>query len=472
MAPFDDLDAPGLLALAQQRVVERRAGELEELRLAAHWAVLHSTDPRTDPGHTRVPGCDRLVTVGGEGTPPLRQLSLAELGIAFDCHTNAARSLVADTLDLQHRLPLIWAAAQALRCEIWVVRQVARMTRQLPMDAVGLVDVALAPVLATLPAGRLLSLAEAKVIEADPEAHAERVAAELRRRFVGISRADEHGLRTIYARLDAGDAAWFDAVVEQLADILDVREDLRPDTPRDLARDELRALAFGWLARPAEALQLILESTQAASAPLEEVEPPSRAVALSERALELLTALDLSPLRPKAQVFVHLHEDVLTRRAPGVARVEGLGPQLLAQLVTLLGHTNITMTPVIDLGEQRAVDGYEHPTTMKTRARLRSPVDGFPASVTVTGTGRPVDLDHPVTYDEGGPPGQTSDTNAQPLTRGHHRAKTHLPYLVWIIDSTTKLWKTPNGLWRIVDHLGTHHPVVVELDPAFSTRVA
>ena len=328
----------------------------------------------------------------------------------------------------------------------------------------------MAPVLGTLPAGRLLALAEAKVIEADPQAHAEKVEAELRRRFVGISRTDPHGLRTIYARLDAGDATWFDATVEQLADILDAREDLRPDTPRDLTRDELRALAFGWLARPAEALQLILESTQ--TDPDEEVEPPPRSVALSERALELLATVDLSRLRPKAQVFVHLHEDVLTRRAPGVARVEDLGPQLLAQLVTLLGHANITMTPVIDLGEQRAVDGYEHPTTMKTRARLRSPVDGFPGSVTITGTGRPADLDHPVTYHENGPPGQTSDTNAQPLTRGHHRAKTHLPYQVWIIDSTTKLWKTPHGLWRIVDHHGTHHPEILELDPNFATCVA
>jgi len=467
MASFDDLDAPGLLARAQQRVVERRAGDIEDLGLAAHWAVLHSTDPKDDPGHTSVPGCDRLVSVGGEGTPPVRQLCLAELGIGLDCHTNAARSLVADVLDLQHRLPRVWAVAQGLGGEVWVVRQVARMTRPLSLEAVGLVDAALAPVLATLPAGRLLALAEAKVIEADPDAHAEKVEAELRRRFVGISRADEHGLRTIFARLDAGDATWFDATVEQLADVLDAREDLRPDTPRDLTRDELRSLAFGWLARPAEALQLILESTQAAANEEgEEVEPPSRAAALSERALELLTGLDLTRLRPRAQVFVHLHPDVLTRRAPGVARVEELGPRLLAQLATLLGHANITMTPVIDLDEQRAVDGYEHPTTMKTRTRLRTPADGFPGSVTITGTARPADLDHPVTYLQNGPPGQTSDTNAQPLTRGHHRAKTHLPYLVWTLDSTTKLWKTPHGLWRIVDHHGTHHPEIIELDLA------
>ena len=86
--------------------------------------------------------------------------------------------------------------------------------------------------------------------------------------------------------------------------------------------------------------------------------------------------------------------------------------------------------------------------------------------VTITGVGHTgVDNDHPVEYDTHGPPGQTRDANTQPLTRTHHRAKTHLPYQVWIIDTTTKLWRTPNNLWRIVDHHGTHHPEVLELGP-------
>ena len=463
MASIDDLDPQGILARAEQRVVERRSGELEDLRLAAQWAVAHGADPEDDPGHRRVPGCDRLVRVGGEGTPKVRQLCLAELGIAFDTHTHAARGLVADVLDLQHRLPLTWAVTQGLGCEIWVVRKIARITRALSRDVVGLVDAALAPVLDTLPAGRLITLAEAKTIEADPVAHQDKVEAELRRRYVGLSRTDQHGLRSIIARVTAGDAAWFDATIDQLADILGTREDLRPDTPRDLNKDELRALAIGWLARPAEALQLILEHTQTAPAPEEDAEP-SRAVALPERALEVLRSTDLTRLRPTAQVFVHLHEDVLTGTVPGVARVEDLGPHLLEHVITLLGHAHVTLAPVIDLRTQRTVDGYEHPATMKTRARLRSPADGFPGSVTMTGTCRTADLDHPIPFDPGGPPGQTDDTNAQPLTRLHHRAKTHLPYQVWIIDTTTKLWRTPHGLWRIVDHAGTHLPQVLEVD--------
>ena len=418
----------------------------------------------------------------------MRQLTLAELGIALDTHTNAARALVADALDLAHRLPRTWEAAQGLGCELWVVRKIATLTRALPLEAVALVDAAVAPVLATLPAGRLLALAEAKTIEADPDAYAARVEAELRRRFVGLSRTDQHGMRTIYARMDAGDATWLDAIIDRVADLLDQREDLRPDTPRDLTRDELRSLALGRLARPAEVVQLLLEATHAAPGAATDAagsaaEPdseddeldvtPSRAIALTERALELLGSLDLTRLRPTAQVFVHLHEDVLTRTTPGVARVEDLGPQLLTQLAQLLGHANIKLTPVIDLADQRAVDGYEHPATMKTRTRLRNPADAFPGSVTITGVGKPrVDTDHPNDYDQTGPPGQTRDANAHPLTRLHHRAKTHLPYQVWIINTTTKLWRTPNGRWRIVDHHGTHLPQVLEISPDFPASVA
>ena len=200
---------------------------------------------------------------------------------------------------------------------------------------------------------------------------------------------------------------------------------------------------------------------------------PSRALTLTERALALFQTLDLTKLRPTAQVFVHLHHDVLTRHTPGIARVEDLGPHLLTQLAQLLGHAHITLTPVIDLAEQRAVDGYEHPTSMKTRTRLRTPADAFPGSVTITGVGHTgVDNDHPVEYDTNGPPGQTRDANTQPLTRSHHRAKTHLPYMVWIIDTTTKLWCTPNNLWRIVDHHGTHHPDVLEIHPDYPTSAA
>ena len=207
------------------------------------------------------PGGDRLVAVGGEGTPRVRELCFHELGIARQVHAQSARAVVADVLDLQHRLPLTWARLEALAADAFVARRVAVKTRELPLAVVGLVDVAVAAVIGRLSAGRVLAIAEAAIIEADQAGHAERLEAERRRRYVGLSRTDEHGLRTVIARVTAGDAVWIDAMVERVADLLATRPELRPEAPGDdLTRDELRSLAFGWLARPAELLHLLLET--------------------------------------------------------------------------------------------------------------------------------------------------------------------------------------------------------------------
>jgi hypothetical protein len=68
--------------------------------------------------------------------------------------------------------------------------------------------------------GRVLEICEAKVIEADPAAHAERVERQRRRRYVGLSRTDEFGLRHVIARVQAGDAVWIDAMVERVGDLI------------------------------------------------------------------------------------------------------------------------------------------------------------------------------------------------------------------------------------------------------------
>jgi hypothetical protein len=145
---------------------------------------------------------------------------------------------------------------------------------------------------------------------------------------------------------------------------------------------------------------------------------------------------------------------VLSGDATGVARVENLGPMLLAQLATLLGHRHISLQPVIDLNDGRSVNGYEHPTDVKTRTEHRTVGDVFPHSSSPPGAR--VEHDHPVPYDTTGPPGQTGDHNDAPLTRRQHRAKTHLAYRVVQTGPGTYTWVTPHGLVRRVDNIGTH----------------
>jgi hypothetical protein len=228
------------------------------------------------------------------------------------------------------------------------------------------------------------------------------------------------------------------------------------------SRDLLRSMGFGWLARPADLLVLLLESADVPAPVGEETDPepgdepepatPSRAVALPTELLGALRTLDPARLRPRACLYVHLHETVLPG-VPGVARAEGLGPHVLAQLRDLLGHASVVVKPVLDVAQAVSVNSYEHPEAIKERIHLLRPVDAFPHA---TRTSRNVDLDHPVPYDPGGPPGQTHSHVSQPLGRTGHRAKTHLGYRATPLPTGEIVWRTPHGRHRLVDARGTH----------------
>ena len=166
---LDELDATGTLALVDEVLHGRRAAEVDDLRLAAHWADLHAADPRLGPEGRRMfaPGGNRLVQVGGEGTPLVQDLCFAELGIARRVHPLTARALVADSLDLRHRLPLTWAEVRALRAEVWVARKVAVLTRRLAPAAAAVVDAAVAEAIVGESPTKVIELAQAKVIEVD-----------------------------------------------------------------------------------------------------------------------------------------------------------------------------------------------------------------------------------------------------------------------------------------------------------------
>ena len=386
--------------------------------VAAQWAGLHGR-PEDD--------CDPMTQPGGDGTPDVREYCLAELAMAQETHHLTARSLIADTLDLIHRLPRTWAIVQAGDCEPWVARRVAVMTRPLLADTVGLVDQAVARAIAGHAPTTVFSIARAKMIEADPETHAaerERIRHE---RYVRLSRADEFGYRHLIARITHGD---------------------------DHNHDELRSLALGWLARPVDLLKLLLEHTtpdtdsdakQPAWAPDHMAQTLTRLCALSSR--------KLAALHGRGQLFVHVTDDALRTRT-GVARVEGLGPVDITQLADLLGHADVTVLPVLDLSLRPRTDAYEHPEPIKDHVWTQSGGDVFPYSPR-TATRKDVDFDHSTAYDPTGPPGQTGPHNSGPLRRRHHRWKTHGRYRCRTIGPGRHLWQTPHGLCYLVDAGGT-----------------
>jgi hypothetical protein len=242
-----------------------------------------------------------------------------------------------------------------------------------------------------------------------------------------VGRTDlETGTRTIVSRVEPGDAVWIDAILERIVDALVARPDIlrahHPDLPAeldDLTRNELRAIAIGWLARPDDVRELLDDVADGVRR-----KPHHRAV-----------------------VYLHLHESALAGTSAAVARAEGLGPLLLEQVTRLLGHAQVTVKPVIDLDEHTSVNAYEFPAKVSERTRLRCIGDAFPWAVgTATMSGR---------FDPHGPPGQTGDHNDAPLTRKHHRAKTHAGYQLKQLGLGTYRWVTPHGLGRLVTRTGT-----------------
>lgn len=461
-----ELDATALLALASDVVRTRRLAEVRDLEVLAQWAAIHSSDPTDGPDARRARRVgDVLVQLGGEGAPGVQDFCLGEIALARGTGVTATTNALADVLDLQHRLPLVWRVVTSGEAEVFVARRVARLSRHLSADKVGVVDSAVARVIAHEAGGRVLAVAEAKVIEADPTLHDQRVEAERARRYVGCGRTDEFGLRTVIARIEAGDAIWVEATVQRVADILAL-------THSDAGADDLRALAFGWLARPAELLELLLAHTDEAedredaedSEDSEDSEAPesqSRATAFPADLLDTLRSADLSPLAPKAVLHVHLHETALGG-ADAVARVEGLGPVPLSALCRLLGRTSLTVRPVRDLSSRVRSIAYEHPESLKEQTYLRTGGDYWPYA---TSTSRRVDYDHPTPYDDTGPPGarppQTGSHNSGPLGRRHHRWKTHAGYRARQCGEGRYVWLSPHGLSFLVDHLGTH-PIAPE----------
>jgi hypothetical protein len=283
-------------------------------------------------------------------------------------------------------------------------RMIAKATRHLTLEQTAAVDARIAPSLGALPWGRLQTLMEAAIVEADPDGAEQRAADAAQERFVRLGRKSEHGLKLIIARAAAGDAIWFKATINRIADILARQGDTDPVDVR-------RSKAIGILAQPALALQLLCqhqhddcdgpaEPTEPAEEPTEEPSPEGEFGFDDAQSDADLTAAEATPdpppdprvggehqslqilpppfgperARPRAVVYVHLSAEALTA-GTGIARVENVGPILLKRLRLLLGdHCSINLKPVIDLpAGHTPIDAYEIPASLREQLQLRYP---------------------------------------------------------------------------------------------------
>ena len=316
--------------------------------------------------------------------------------------------------------------------------------------------------------------------------------------------SDEHGLKTLIARAEAGEVIVFIAMCDRIAQILALEGDTSPVGAR-------RARAIGILAQPATALALLQRhatrtpttntpDTDTASTnpttptparhrhrhrhrrrPVEPDEPEEPEEPVEDEPVEEepppcptcgdgtgATPFPVDPdkLRPKAVLHLRISQEALrARRGVAVLENHGVGPITVGEAIDLLGHCQVTIRPILDLRDQLPVDTYEIPTAMRQTLRLSRPSSVFPWSH--TGTHR-ADVDHTTPYlpmDAGGPPGQTRIENLGPMTRFAHRIKTHARG--WRHHQPHPgiyLWRTPHGYWYHVDNTGTR-PLGRDPDP-------
>jgi Domain of unknown function (DUF222) len=171
---LQEMSEDDLLAYAEACTETARQAEVDLLRVAYQWAVLHDPD-RLDPAESALPGREQGRMFGGAGTPEVSEFAAAELGARIGRSPYAARQLMADALDLHHRLPHHRAGVEAGTIRASYARYVTAKTRDLTKDEAAFVDAAVVESAdGRIPWSRFELLVEAKVAAAAPEAARER----------------------------------------------------------------------------------------------------------------------------------------------------------------------------------------------------------------------------------------------------------------------------------------------------------
>ncbi|CAM3308920.1 HNH endonuclease signature motif containing protein [Nocardioides dubius] len=432
-----DLDAGCLLAVISEDRVRVLKATRRQLRLAHQWCVLN---PVVDGGSS-ASWCDDAAFasldlddfLGGEGTPAVAAFAAEEFAAASGLSRYAALSLLADALDLHHRLPLLWAQVELLEVPGWNARRVAELTRKLSRQAAAWFDQTLAdgerygwPTIE-----RTLAMAVAKF-------HPELV----RDKNGPLTKADwdvrlEH-------RYGPDGTASGTSTLDVVGDSLDLARfhDLVCDEAEKLKRagdadtlGQRKAKALGSIAEQQGTLdyEAAGDTSGAASEPATQRGRKGRGVRL----------------------FVHTTlADLFSTDDLTLADTDRLGPILIEQLTDWLQrHGSIaSINPVIDLNRTGSVDRHDPPQWMVELVKERDQHCVFPHC---TRSSADADLDHINPYQETGPPGQTNPENLAPLCRRHHLAKTFAGWRYVRNRDGTYTWTNKHGHTWLVTALGT-----------------
>ena len=395
----DDLDRDSVLWFAEQAKAREAAAALAVLHATIRWCETNTVeDPKSAAGFGEVGGdLDCPEKIGGDGRPMVAAFSAEPLAAAMEISTTAALTLMADALELAHRLPRVMARVEALEVPVWRARSIAQATSSLSPDAAAYVDAEIAGRAHRVGAVVLARLVENARARYDTDAHEEAEEAARESWDVTLTHAgvrDGRWLGTSWMQI-TGDTA-------TLADLQDlvgrIAHDLLATHP-DLSLARRRVLA----------LQVIVDRARAHG------DTPA-------------------PSRPY-KAYVHLTATPEGDIAP-LGRVEDLGPATSALIRDWLTGSRVTVTPVLDPDRGDPIDAHDPPEWMRELVIARDQHCVFPDC---RRPARRCDLDHIDPYDPHAPPGQTHPGNLAPLCRRHHRAKT--------TTDPTKQWR-----YRRMDH--------------------
>ncbi len=224
--------------------------EVELLRLVAEFARQHG-EGTVDPVRSRLPGRERAVRLGGEGTPLVAEFAPSMLAARLQLSAYAGGRLVADVLDLEYRLPQHWAGLNDLEIRPGHARYVARKTRDLSKEEAAYVDARVARFAdGRLSWSRFVSLVDAAIAAADPASAEAREKVAARDSFAKPTHSTEHGMRGFYVRADFATNARIDATVAYLAQALLALGDTS-------SLDQRRVKAVLIMANPTQAVRIL-----------------------------------------------------------------------------------------------------------------------------------------------------------------------------------------------------------------------
>ncbi|GAB3703599.1 DUF222 domain-containing protein [Mariniluteicoccus flavus] len=406
---------------------------------------------------------ERLMVLGGDGTPEVAEFCSLEVGPALGISPDAAAQLIADVLDLRHRHPKLWALVIGGYVRVYAARKVAQLTRtrELTHEMAGEVDRQLAPFAPQYTVTRLLNQAELLCDVVDPEGAEARRKAALERRFVNV-RAGEAGTALVTGQVDGPAGLRLDQTVTQLAGIL------RDAGHRDSADGD------GTVVDGAEVDRLDEQFAVLRAQALELLADPARAGrVLGAGTLDLDgtdqadTSSGLPSRKDLLELVVHVRPDQVDRGAGGQVTV--LGSVARSQLDALLANAEkVTVRPVLDPEVPHVTVGYEPTEAQRREVLLREEFEAYPFS-TRKSASTFIDLDHVTPF----PLGATCTTNLTPLSKRVHRAKTFGGFTSTPVRPGVKHWKTPTGqeFWTTPHGTYTRSPDTdLVIDPTGTQR--